>query len=136
MSDEKDADRGARYKAARYAYAARIGRKVRLQDVAVHFQLDKGTVSRWETGETKPHDPKAVADFYGTRASFLEWGEGDLENPDPPYQAWRDFLATEHPEEWQKSSLRTVPFPKGLEPTVELYKLMLFGLKTHMKKTD
>jgi transcriptional regulator with XRE-family HTH domain len=130
MAGKRDPERGKRYKAARQAYADRIGRKVTIQDVAVKLGLNAGTVSRWETGKTAPNDPVAVAELYGSSPSFLEFGIGDAAPPDPPWPAWRDFLAAERPEPWQIFSLRTFVFPKGKVPTVETYKRMLFGLKS------
>lgn len=134
MAEVKDPARGARYKAARLAFARKMGRPITQMDVANHFGIEKGTVSRWETGETSPHEPKKVAEFYECAASFLEFGEGDLEWVDPPYQAWRDFLETERPEPWQISTLRTMSLPEEFEPSLELYQLMLFALKAHAKR--
>jgi transcriptional regulator with XRE-family HTH domain len=131
---DKDPARGKRYKEARLAYGRRIGRHVTQKEVAAELGLKKGTVSRWETGEWRPDDEQAVAKFYGCSPAYLQYGEGDLELVDPPYAAWRVFLATEHPEPWLISTLRTFRVSEDPEPSLELYQTLAFTLKQHRNK--
>jgi transcriptional regulator with XRE-family HTH domain len=136
LMGDKDPARGRRYKAARIAYGKRLGRHVTQKQVAEALGLKKGTVSRWEAGTHPPDDPEAVAKFYGCSPAYLQYGHGQLEFIDPPYSAWDEFVATEHPEPWLISSLRTFSTFEGPEPDLGLYRLLAFALTQHRNKAN
>lgn len=130
----RDPARGRRYKEARLAFGRRLGRHVTQQEVADALGLKKVSVSRWETGDHPPDDETTVAKYYGCSPAYLQYGEGDLELVDPPYESWRVFLATEHPEPWLISSLRTFRWSEDPGPTLELWQTLAFALKQHKNK--
>jgi DNA-binding transcriptional regulator YiaG len=116
--------RGARYKKAREDAG------LTQQEVAGLLAKDKQTISRWDTGASKPRDSEAVATLYGTNAAWLDYGSGVPAGQDPPYEAWASFIATAQLEPWQHALLRTLRFPPGIVPEPETYERFVFGLRS------
>lgn len=116
--------RGARYKEAR----ERAG--LTQSEVAALLDVDKQTVSRWDTGVSKPEDPERVATLYNSNAAWLEFASGNSDGTDPPYEAWATFIAAAKLEPWQRAVLRSLRFPHGFVPEPETYERFLFGLRS------
>lgn len=67
-----------------------------------------------------PIEPRSYRDYTGN---------------EPPYKAWRDFLATDDgraADPRHKAILASVDWPEGQSPTVRLYKLMLLNLQSEL----
>jgi transcriptional regulator with XRE-family HTH domain len=88
-------------------------------------------VNRWARGSKEP-EPGSLVLIAGALGVTVDELLGVAEGQEPPFAAWREFLAT--PEgasitAAESRALRTIAWQPGHEPTVAGYLMMLAGLR-------
>lgn len=93
-------------------------------------------VHRWEEQGMDPdvETIRRLAEVFGVTLDELA---GTMAGQDPPFEAWRAFVAsprgqTMTPE--QRRTLAGIPW-RGMEPTVEAYSALLLGLELARRTT-
>jgi transcriptional regulator with XRE-family HTH domain len=100
------------------------------QKLAKELDTRWQTVDDWISGK---HEPKRflrrIAEVLGVTTDELL---GVAEGQDPPFDSWRDFLATTEGQtmtEDERRMLRSIAWPRGRAPTVGAYLAVLVAAR-------
>lgn len=88
-------------------------------------------VQKWETGENRP-DRESFAALVRVLAVTPDELMGTALGQDPPFAAWKDFLATpegQSMDEGERRALQALAWPSGREPTVAGYIMLLAAIR-------
>lgn len=121
--------------------AARVAAGMSQRALAEALDTDKSSIWKWEKAGSVPgtHHLEGLARVLGvTRKRLLYGGDGaDIPSSEPPYQAWRDFVAgggLDDAPGWAVEGLRRLRFGPGDEPTEMLYRMTLQVWLTGVKR--
>ena len=112
------------------------------RQVAEHLGVEKGSVSRWETGKVFPRDhlPKLCA-LYGCDPEYIIFGIAGADvQTYPAFEAYVKWLKAngrlESTPNWLIEQLRTLRLrlPDDLEPDLHVYMLLHSAMEAMKKK--
>lgn len=112
--------------------AARVAAGLSQRALAEMLDTDKSSIWKWERNGSVPgtHHMEGLERVLGVSRKRLLYGNGDgeLASGDPPYQGWRDFVASGGADDapaWALEQLRRLRFRPGDEPSEMLYRMTL-----------
>jgi transcriptional regulator with XRE-family HTH domain len=88
-------------------------------------------VHKWETGEVQP-DRESIRLLAQVLAVTIEELLGVAVGQDPPFAAWKEFLATSEGasmNDGERRMMQALPWPPGREPTLAGYLMMLAAVR-------
>lgn len=99
-----------------------------------------GNIYDWLNGRQKP-DAETIPVLARELGMTIEELLGVASGQEPPFDAWREFLAGleargDRLDELHRQTLAAVPWPPKSQPTVGTYEMMLAALRATMAPRD